>query len=78
LLRVVKQSGLVPKSDAELLPLLLELLGGHTPVEAWPTQMPKAKRIEHAREDLQGRAAGADRPHDTTPPEQQVTTTTRA
>jgi hypothetical protein len=72
LLRVVKHSGLAPKSDAELLPLLLDLLGGRTPVDAWPTQMPKAKRIEHAREDLQGRAAGADRPHAATLGEPQM------
>jgi hypothetical protein len=62
LLREAKRRGLKPKSDAELLPLLLELVGGHIPVAAWPTQMPRAKRKDHAREVLQGRAAAADRP----------------
>lgn len=62
LLRAVKAAGLKPQSDAELLPLLLELIGGHIPVEAWPTQMPTKKRKDHAREVLQGEAAAADRP----------------
>jgi hypothetical protein len=62
LLRAAKAAGLKPRSDAELLPLLLELIGGHIPVEAWPTQMPKKKRKDHAREVLQGQAAAADRP----------------
>jgi hypothetical protein len=62
LARAAKAAGLKPKSDAELLPLLLELIGGHIPVEAWPTQMPKKKRKDHAREVLQGQAAAADRP----------------
>lgn len=62
LLRAAKAAGLKPRSDAELLPLLLELIGGHIPVEAWPTQMPKKKRKAYAREVLQGQAAAADRP----------------
>ncbi|WP_405144381.1 transposase [Sphaerisporangium sp. NBC_01403] len=62
LLRAAKAAGLKPKSDAELLPLLLDLIGGHIPVTSWPTQMPKRKRKDHAREVLQGQAATADRP----------------
>jgi hypothetical protein len=62
LLREAKARGLTPKSDAELLPLLLQLIGAHIPIEAWPTQMPKKKRKDHAREVLQGQAAAADRP----------------
>jgi hypothetical protein len=60
--RAAKAAGLKPQSDTELLPLLLELIGGQIPVEAWPTQMPKKKRKDHAREVLQGQAAAADRP----------------
>jgi hypothetical protein len=62
LLRQAQYRGLKPKSDAELLPLLLELIGAHIPVAAWPTQMPKKKRKDHAREVLQAQAAAADRP----------------
>lgn len=62
LLKSAKQAGLKPKSDRELLPLLLKLIGGLVPVSAWPSQMPKSKRSEHAREVLQGQAAQEDRP----------------
>jgi hypothetical protein len=62
LLRQAQYRGLKPKSDAELLPLLLELIGAHIPVAAWPTQLPKKKRKDHAREVLQAQAAAADRP----------------
>jgi transposase InsO family protein len=62
LLRAARARGLQPRTDAELLPLLLELIGGHLPVGSWPTQMPRKKRTEHAREVLQGQAAAADRP----------------
>jgi hypothetical protein len=51
-----------------LLPLLLELIGAHIPVEAWPTQMGKSERIPHAREATQGKAAVADRPTRTADP----------
>jgi hypothetical protein len=61
LLRAAKAAGLVPASDAELRPVLLDLIGGHIPVTAWPTQMPKKKRKDHAREVLQAQAATADR-----------------
>ncbi|WP_436494282.1 hypothetical protein [Actinokineospora sp. HUAS TT18] len=60
LLAAARQAGLKPRTDAELLPLLLELIGAHIPVAAWPT-MPKAARTEHAREVTQAAAAVADR-----------------
>ncbi|WP_395298767.1 transposase [Kitasatospora hibisci] len=63
-LREVRSRGLAPKSDAELLPLLLELVGGNIPVEQWPTRLTKTQRVEHAREMAQAAAAAADRPAD--------------
>lgn len=62
LLAAARDVGLTPRSDAELLPVLLELLGGHVPVESWPTQLSKTQRTEQARETLRGEAAAADRP----------------
>ena len=67
LLRAAKQAGLKPHSDAELLPVLLRLIGAYIPVEQWPTRMTKAQRTEHARESTQADAAAADRP--AVPPE---------
>ena len=62
LLRAAKAAGLKPKSDAELLPLLLKLIGGHIPVDQWPSQMAKKERKTTAREVAQGAATAADRP----------------
>ncbi|GLI03011.1 hypothetical protein [Phytohabitans aurantiacus] len=62
LLAAARQAGLRPRSDAELLPLLLDLIGAHIPVDAWPTQMAKTDRTAHAREATQARAAAIDRP----------------
>ena len=62
LLRAARQAGLQPRSDRELLPLLLELIGAHTPIDRWPTLMTKAQRIEHAREVAQADAAAHDQP----------------
>jgi hypothetical protein len=62
LLRAAAAAGLAPRTDAELLPLLLELIGGRIPVSEWPARMAKKKRTEHAREVAQGQAAEADRP----------------
>nr|WP_202445155.1 DDE-type integrase/transposase/recombinase [Streptomyces sp. SID4941] len=62
LIKKADAAGLKPKSDAELLPVLLELIGSVVPVSKWPTQMKKAQRIEHARETHQAQAAQADRP----------------
>ena len=62
LLRKADACGLKPRSDTELLPVLLELIGARIPVSRWPTQMAKAERTEHAREVAQAQAAQADRP----------------
>jgi hypothetical protein len=64
LLRAVRQTGLTPKSDTELLPVLLDLLGGNVPVDQWPTQLSKQDRLQHSREVHQATAASADRPVD--------------
>ncbi|MBH1939116.1 transposase family protein [Streptomyces sp. AV19] len=66
LIRKADAAGLKPKSHAELLPVLLELIGSTIPVSKWPTQMKKSQRVEHARETHQAQAAHADRPP--TPP----------
>ena len=62
LLRTVAQAGLAPRSDAELLPVLLDLLAEAAPVDGWSTQAPKQPRRQHAREATQAATAGADRP----------------
>ena len=62
LLKKASACGLKPKSDAELLPVLLELIGSKIPVSQWPTQMNKSQRTEHAREVTQAKTAQADRP----------------
>jgi hypothetical protein len=62
LMAKVKACGLRPKSDEELLPVLLELIGGAIPVSQWPTQMSRSQRGEHAREHAQAAAAANDRP----------------
>jgi hypothetical protein len=62
LLRKAVACGLRPKSDSELLPVLLELIGARIPVSRWPTQMAKAERTGHAREAARAQAARADRP----------------
>lgn len=62
LLRRAAACGLKPKSDSELLPVLLELIGSKIPVSQWPTQMTKSQRTDHAREVTQASAAEADRP----------------
>jgi len=62
LLRAARTAGLQPRSDAELLPLLLDLIGGLIPVDEWPTQMSRQQRTAHARESAQADQAAADRP----------------
>ena len=62
LLRAARAAGLRPRSDAELLPLLLDMVGGLIPVDAWPTQMSRHQRTAHARETAQAGQAAADRP----------------
>jgi hypothetical protein len=61
LLRQAREQGLQPRSDAELLPLLLKLLGGHVPVSQWPTQMDKKEKKARARQAAQGDQAASDR-----------------
>jgi hypothetical protein len=68
LLAAARQAGLRPQSDAELLPLLLRLLGACTPVSQWPTQMTGEQRARHSRESAQGQAARNDRPQPATAP----------
>nr|WP_251061721.1 transposase [Streptomyces sp. ISL-100] len=67
LLTRVRESGLKPRSDAELVPILLEMMGAVDPVENWPSGMTKSQRVQHAREITQARTAAADRPQQ--PPE---------
>jgi len=62
LLRAARAAGLQPRSDAELLPLLLDLIGGLIPVDAWPTQMSRQQRAAHAREAARADQAAADWP----------------
>jgi hypothetical protein len=62
LLKRAAACGLRPKSDAELLPVLLEMIGARIPVSQWPTQMAKTERTGHAREAARGQAARSDRP----------------
>ncbi len=61
-MRELRRRGLAPKSDAELLPVLLELIGKNIPVDQWPTRLSRKERTEHAREVAQAAAAAADRP----------------
>jgi hypothetical protein len=61
LLSQARRAGLRPRSDQELLPMLLDLLDHASPVRAWPTQQPKKRRTTHAREAAQGAAAHEDR-----------------
>jgi hypothetical protein len=61
LLREARAAGLSPKSDDDLLPVLLRLLGGAAPVSQWPTQMGKKEKKGRARETVQGDQAARDR-----------------
>ncbi|MGW2891858.1 transposase [Streptomyces griseoruber] len=61
LLQRAERAGLKPKTDAELLPLLLDLIGLRTPVTQWPTRLKKSQRTEYARDVTQAEAAVADR-----------------
>jgi hypothetical protein len=62
LLQRVKQAGLRPRTDAELLPHLLDLMRATHPVDRWPTRLTKSQRVEIAREREMAKAAAADRP----------------
>ncbi|ONI91915.1 hypothetical protein ALI22I_06510 [Saccharothrix sp. ALI-22-I] len=61
MLAAVRESGLRPRSDAELLPVLLEILGAHTSIADWPTGTGKRQRGDQARDQARGQAAAADR-----------------
>jgi hypothetical protein len=61
LLRQARAAGLSPQSDADLLPVLLRLLGGVAPVSQWPSQMGKKEKKGRARETAQGDQAARDR-----------------
>jgi hypothetical protein len=60
LLREARAGGLSPQSDADLLPVLLKLLGGLVPSGKWPSQLGKKKK-GRARETAQGDQAASDR-----------------
>lgn len=61
LLRQARAAGLSPKSDADLLPVLLRLLGGVAPVSQWASQLGKKEKKGRARERAQGDQAARDR-----------------
>jgi hypothetical protein len=67
LLKKADACGMRPRSDTELLPVLLELIGSRIPVSQWPTQLSRSQRTEHAREVTQARSAESDRPAATPP-----------
>lgn len=62
LLQQAARAGLKPKTDRELMPLLLKILGSEIPVDNWATQMTRKQRAAHARESAAGLAALYDRP----------------
>lgn len=55
------RTGLKPRDDGELLPVLLKLVAARTSVAAWPTRMTAKQKTERARELARARAAAADR-----------------
>jgi hypothetical protein len=60
-MQAARDAGLAPRGEAELLPVLMELLAGAgQSVDAWPTRGGKA-RTSAAREAASARAAQADR-----------------
>ncbi|MFD4242970.1 transposase [Streptomyces sp. NPDC058525] len=65
LLGEVRRRRLAPRSDAELLPVLLDILGEAIPVGQWPTQKAKQeskrRRTGRSRQAAQARAAELDR-----------------
>ncbi|MFF7865541.1 transposase [Streptomyces qaidamensis] len=67
-LRQAAKAGLKPRSDAELLPVLLGLVASKTPVDAWPTQMTRQQKTERARNLARAQAAALDRPAPAPPP----------
>ncbi|MFF2544802.1 transposase [Kitasatospora sp. NPDC058063] len=67
LLGEVRRRGLKPLTDAELLPVLLEILGSVIPVADWPSQMTKREKTARSRRATQAAQATADRPRPPTP-----------
>ncbi|MDH6130079.1 hypothetical protein [Kitasatospora sp. GP82] len=71
LLAEVRARKLAPRSDEELLPVLVELLGATTPVDQWPTQQAnrerKRDRTARSRESERAGQAAADRARATEP-----------
>lgn len=63
-MKVVRDLGMKPRTDADLLPVLLDLIGTAVPLSQWPGKMTKAQRTARAREIAQATAAAADRPQD--------------
>jgi hypothetical protein len=53
LLREARASGLSPKSDADLPPVLLKLIGGVAPAARWPAHLGKKEKKDRAREAAQ-------------------------
>ncbi|HEY1700409.1 MAG TPA: hypothetical protein VGG75_11930 [Trebonia sp.] len=63
-MKVVRDLGMKPRTDADILPVLLDLIGAAVPLSQWPGKMTKAQRTARAREIAQAAAAAADRPQD--------------
>ncbi|WP_283456960.1 transposase [Streptomyces sp. G-G2] len=61
LLAAAREADMRPRTDAELLPLLLEILAARAPVSSWKTATTRSERINHARDETQARAAAEDR-----------------
>ncbi|MEU2060996.1 transposase [Streptomyces sp. NPDC013455] len=66
LLEHMRANKIVARSDEDLLPALLDILGSVTPVDQWPTQVAKKtgkkQRAARVREETHAQAAAADRP----------------
>ncbi|MFH9349707.1 transposase [Kitasatospora sp. NPDC017646] len=62
LLGEVRRRRLAPRSDAELLPVLLDILGSAIPVSQWPSQMSKREKTSRSRRAAQAAQAAVDRP----------------
>lgn len=61
LLAAARRHGLSPRSDDDLLPVLLQMLGGVAPVGQWATQLGKKEKKSRARQAAQGDQAASDR-----------------
>lgn len=74
LLEHVRVNKVAVRSEEELLPMLLDILGSVTPVDQWPSQAKKKagkkERVARAREQVRAQAAAADRAGPTAAPGQ--------